>query len=89
MKRPKLKGAFKLTEEMGELTQVLMKLAGQPDPDDNLIDLLHEELGDVLAAAQYLYRYNPKTINAQRLMGRVHQKEAKFAAIEGGLRWLR
>lgn len=87
MKRPKLKGAFKLVEEMGELTQVLMKLAGQHDPDADLIDLLHEELGDVLAAAQYLYQTNPRTVDVRRLTTRIEEKVEKFRA--GDLRGLR
>lgn len=77
-KRPKLPGAYKLVEEMGELTQVLMKIAGQHDPDANLLDLLHEELGDVLAAADYMMLSSPKTLDRSRLEKRRMAKVAKF-----------
>lgn len=55
-------GTAKLSEECGELLQVLGKLAAYPDsphPDGtDLIDRLHTEIADVLAAAEFVIDVN-------------------------------
>lgn len=76
-------GIAKLTEESGELLQVLGKLAAypsvlEPHPDGtDLIARLHDELGDVLAAIDFVIGANPE-INAASVQRRAAVKLARF-----------
>jgi len=75
----RLKGIFKLVEEMGELQQVLGKLASYPNnqhPEDSkLKTALKEELADVYAALQYFVVKNGIDLDYNR----VDQKINKFS----------
>lgn len=74
----RLKGIFKLVEEMGELQQVLGKLASYPNhqhPEDSkLKTALKEELADVYAALQYFVIENGVDLDYNR----IDQKINKF-----------
>lgn len=54
-------GVSKLVEEIGELGQVLGKLMGSRGETQhwsgNLWDMLHDEIGDVVAAVEFVITY--------------------------------
>lgn len=75
-------GAHKLSEECGELVQVLGKLAvypsgDHPDGKGSLITRLEEEIADVMAAQAYVIGANPQ-LSMLRIQRRMEQKHAKF-----------
>lgn len=80
-------GIAKLIEECAELQVVLAKLQAYPDgkhPDERyaapLMDRLHDELGDVLAAVQFFCDYSTKEIDLAKV---VHRSRSKYAKLVG------
>lgn len=76
------KGLHKLHEEMGELHQVLGKLAAYPTgqhPDgSNWRAKLIEELADLEAVMVYFRNTNLTEQENQAILRRVHSKHTKF-----------
>jgi NTP pyrophosphatase (non-canonical NTP hydrolase) len=70
------RGIHKLQEEMGELAQVLGKLAVAPDnrhwSGEDLIKPLYDELGDVCAAVDYFVEAN--RLDRNRILNRRTEK---------------
>lgn len=90
MPREEWKGIFKVQEEMGELAQVLGKLAVfptglHPDGKGPLKPRLEEEIGDVLAAISYFMTENG--LDHAAIDKRLLEKHAKFK--EWGLSGIR
>lgn len=80
-------GIAKLIEECAELQVVLAKLQAYPEgkhPDERyaapLMDRLHDELGDVLAAVQFFCDYNREDISSGDVQRR---RIAKFTKLVG------
>lgn len=75
-------GGSKLTEESGELLQVLGKLAAYPSgehPDGtSLAPRLEIELGDLLGAIDYFLESNSGRVDRGRIMARRRMKLARF-----------
>ncbi len=73
-------GTSKLTEECGELLQVLGKIAAYPGgehPDGtDIVARLHDELADVMAAAEYVIDAN--RLDAVKIHERIRDKAARF-----------
>jgi NTP pyrophosphatase (non-canonical NTP hydrolase) len=73
-------GLGKLLEESGELQQVIGKLIAYPEgphPDGtNAISRLHDEIGDVLAACQFVVQTN--NLDAEHIMRRRARKLSRF-----------
>jgi NTP pyrophosphatase (non-canonical NTP hydrolase) len=81
------KGIFKLTEECGELGQVLGKLGpfpgGEHPSGEDLRRKLIEEIGDVKAALQYFIVLNLQQSEMEEINDRATAKFRQF--IEWGL----
>lgn len=79
-------GLAKLLEESGELQQVIGKLAAYPGgahPDGTLlIDRLHDEIADVMAACDFVVMVNPR-INHGRVEQRRERKRGRFLGWHG------
>lgn len=78
-------GIAKVVEEMGELQTILGKLMAYPEgphPDERyaepILDRLHDELGDVMAAIQFFYLSNPE-IDIDRVIERISFKSRRLA----------
>ncbi len=76
-------GLSKLTEECGEVGQVIGKLMGTGGATNhwdgsNLAERLTDEMGDVLAAIEFVADKNRGLIDFRRLMDRRGQKLALF-----------
>lgn len=74
-------GVSKLIEEMGELGQVLGKLLGTHGETEhwdgsNLLDRLHDEMGDVYAALEFVMKAND--LDETRIEQREIDKVALF-----------
>lgn len=77
-------GLAKLSEEMGELSQVIGKIMAFPDPEavhpdgkGKLHDRFEEELADVMAAAEYVIRFND-SVKRKRIRNRIVAKMSRF-----------
>lgn len=74
-------GVAKLIEETGELQQVLAKLVAfphTPHPDGtDLVERLQDELGDVVAAMDFLIDENDD-LDADRIAARAAFKRRRF-----------
>lgn len=74
-------GVSKLTEECGELLQVLGKLGGSRGKTNHwsgdLIEKLHEEMGDVLAALAFVRDFNPE-LNDEAIHRQRDRKYVQF-----------
>ena len=72
-------GLFKLTEEAGEVLQVIGKLHVKPNGDHwsgDLVPMIEDELGDLLAAVAYVIDHN--NLNFDKISERVHQKRQLY-----------
>lgn len=83
-------GLSKVTEECGELLQVIGMLAAYPDgvrlPDGtDLVGALIDAAGDVAAAVQFLIQANP-CLNDDRFSERRRMKLARFMGWHDRLR---
>lgn len=76
-------GLAKLMEECGELQQVIGKIAAFPYDSDhpdgsNLQNRMMDEMGDVLAAIEYVQRENSKRLDWKRIKSRAKKKLERF-----------
>lgn len=74
-------GLSKLVEEAGEVLQVAGKLIGTGGAENhwdgtNLRDRMHEEIGDLLAACQFVSDHNG--LDATRIFARMQEKLALY-----------
>jgi NTP pyrophosphatase (non-canonical NTP hydrolase) len=76
-------GLAKLSEECGELTQVIGKIMAFPDPDaihpdgqGKLHDRLTAEMADVMAACEYVMEFN--SVKKGKVKDRIRMKIARF-----------
>lgn len=85
------RGVYKLAEELGETLQIIGKLGAyphgiHPDNEGPLYSRFEDELGDVLAAVDYLIDNEPRLSRAA-IVGR---RDMKYAIFTGwGLRGIR
>ena len=73
-------GVSKLVEEIGELGQVLGKLMGSRGNVEhwsgNLLGMLHDEIGDVMAACNFVI--DRCGLDQARILKRIAEKRATF-----------